>query len=194
MIDETGRSGSVHHGIRASMRAWTRGLRTSDLVVANQPTANEFPPFNASSIVDTADVAAVIEVMHDEAAAVNRVTVRFELDGEVVESRAQPATGKGGPAVRSFASLLGVPTPGEHRLRALVSLPGEEVIAIERTFSYDPPLSDPIDPRLTRRFIETLEQQAPISPCSRRSWRARKMESSSSRPMRTRALTAISRW
>lgn len=164
VIDETGRSGSVHHGIRASMRAWPRGLRTSDLVVANQPTANEFPPFNASSIVDTADVAAVIEVMHDDTAAVNRVTVRFELDGEVVESRAQPATGTGGPAIRSFASLLGVSTAGDHRLRALISIPGEEVIAIERTFSYDPPLANPLDPQVTLRFIEALERQSRTSP------------------------------
>ena len=43
-------------------------------------------------------------------------------------------------------------------------MPGEEAIAIERTFSYDPPLADPLDPRVTRRFIETLERQAQVSP------------------------------
>lgn len=163
-IDQTGRSGSVHHGIRASLRQWPRGFRTSDLVVANQPAASEFPPFNASSIVETADVAAVIEVMHDNAAAVNDVTVRFELDGEVVESRAQPATSAGRPAVRSFASLLGITGAGEHRLRAMISVPGAEAIAVERTFSYDPPSADPLDPGVTRRFIETLEGQVPVSP------------------------------
>ena len=164
VIDESGRSGSVHHGIRASMREWPRGLRTSDLVVANQPEANEFPPFNASSIIDSMDIAAVIEVMHEDAAVVNEVTVRFELDGAAVESRAQPVVGGSRPAVRSFASLLGVSTAGEHRLRALVSMPGEKVITIERTFSYDPPLADPLDPRVTRRFIEALERQVGISP------------------------------
>ena len=84
--------------------------------------------------------------------SLNKVTVRFELDGEVVESRAQPVVDGGRPAVRSFASLLGVSTAGEHRLRALVSMPGEKVIAIERTFSYDPPLADPLDPERDAPF------------------------------------------
>lgn len=167
VIDETGRSGSVHHGLRAGMREWPRGWRTSDLIVANQPSADEFPPFNASSIIDTAGVAIVLEVRHDEADRLNRVTVRFDVDGEVVEGRAAPAARGARQPVRSFASLIGLSKTGEHRLRATVAAPDAEAIVIERTFSYEPALADPLDPLdpgVTRAFIETLERQQRISP------------------------------
>ena len=161
VVDDTGRSGSVHHAVRAAMRQWPRGIRTSDLIVANQPKADEFPPFNASSIVDSAGVAAVIEVGHDDAAVLSRVTVRFELDGETVE--AQPAA-SASQSVRTFASLLGVSKTGEQHLKAVVAAPGGDAITIERSFSYAPPPADPLDPMVTRAFIEMLERQMTTSP------------------------------
>ncbi len=157
VIDETGRSGSVHHSVRAAMREWPRGLRTSDLIVANQPKADEFPPFNASSIVDSTAVAAVLEVRHDDLDVLNQVKVRFEAGGEAVDSTAAPA--RAGQFVRSFASLIDMSTTGEHQLRAIVTVPRGDDIRIERTFSHDPPLGDPMDPGVTRGFIEMLERQ-----------------------------------
>ena len=162
VVDETGRSGSVHHAIRASMREWPRGLHTSDLIVANQPQADEFPPFNASSIVDSAAVAAVIDVRHDDAAVLNRVTVRFEVDGDVVEGHAPPASA--GRSVRSFASLIDVSKAGEHQLKAIIAAQGSDDVVIDRPFTYDPEPADPLDSRLTRGFIEMLERQLATSP------------------------------
>ena len=163
-IDNTGRSGSVHHNMRAAMHEWPRGLRTSDLVVANQPSGSEFPPFNASSIVQTAEVAAVLEVGFDDAAGLDQVKVRFEVDGETVEGHGTAVVGKARPYFRSFASLIALSNPGEHRLRAVVSAPGAEEIVVERSFDYEPLVTDALDRRITRAFIEALEQRLPTSP------------------------------
>ena len=159
-IDDTGRGGSVHHGVRAAMREWPRGIRTSDLIVANQPSASEFPPFNASSIVYTPGVAALLDVAHRDAAALDRITVRFDIDGDSVESRSASATN----GVRSFASLIEPRTPGEHRLRAIITVPDAADVVLERSFSYEPVVPDQLDPKMIRSFIEALEQRAPVSP------------------------------
>jgi len=166
VIDDTGRSGSVHHGIHAATREWPRGFRTSDLIVANQPAAGEFPPFNASSIVDTQNVATVLEVLHDDAATLDKVAVRFEVDGEVVEGIAAPASGSK-PYVRAFTSAIAPPTTGEHQLKAVVTAPGADPITLERRFVYEPASTDPLDPldpRVMRGYIEMLEQRGALSP------------------------------
>lgn len=163
VVDAQGRSGSVHHVLAARLREWPRGWQTSDFVVANQPTADEFPPFNAASIVDTPNVAAVVEVLHDDRDLLNGTSVHFEIDGTAVEGSAGSATSRAGMTVRSFASMLAPGTSGEHELRAVISAPGMEPFVMSRTFSYDPQDIDPFDPAVMRRYIELLERRSPVS-------------------------------
>jgi VWFA-related protein len=163
VVDEAGRSGSVHHMAHAAFREWPRGWRTSDLVVANQPVADEFPPFNASSIVTTAGAVAILEVMHDDPVALDQASVRFEIDGNSVDASAAPAVARAGQQARSFAARI-EPAAGDHRLRAIVSAPGAEPVTLERSFVFDPPSDDPFDPNTIRGFIEMLERRHATSP------------------------------
>jgi VWFA-related protein len=164
VVDETGRSGSVHHTVHARLREWPRGWRTSDLIVANQPVADQFPPFNASSIVDSPGVAAVLDVLHDDRNALEAASVRFEIDGESVDAAAGPAARRNGRFSRSFSALLAPAKTGVLQLKGIVSAPGAEPITLERTFAFEPPGDDPLGPAVMRRFIAMLEARHQISP------------------------------
>ncbi len=164
VIDDSGRSGSVHHAVNARLREWPRGWRTSDLIVANQPVANEFPPFNASSIVDSPNVAVVIDVLHDNVAAVDAAQVRFEVAGESIAATAGPATRRDGRLVRSFAALIAPRKTGVLQLRGVVTAPNMDPITLERTFAFEPPAEDPLHPAVMRGYIEMLERRHQVSP------------------------------
>jgi VWFA-related protein len=164
VVDETGRAGSVHHTVHARLREWPRGWRTSDLIVANQPAANEFPPFNASGIVDSPGVAAVIDVLHEDRKGLDAAQVRFEMDGASVTATAGDVTRRNGLFARSFSSLMSPAKRGELNVRGIVSAPGAEPITIERTVSFEPADDDPLEPRVMRGFIEMLERRHQISP------------------------------
>ena len=75
-------------------------------------------------------------------AALNEVSVRFELDGEVVESRADPRPAEAGGTFDRSRRSSTCRRPGNTDCERS-SAPRRRAIAIERTFSYDPPLADP---------------------------------------------------
>jgi VWFA-related protein len=165
VVDETGRSGSVHHTVHARLREWPRGFSTSDLIVANQPAGFEFPPFNASSIVDSPSVAAVIDVVHDDRGPLDAARVRFEINGESVEATAEGAAQRRSQFVRSFAAMITPPKTGVQQLRAIVTPASGEPITLERTFAFEPAGNgDPLSPSVMRGYIEMLEQRHQISP------------------------------
>lgn len=164
VVDESGRSGSVHHTVHARLHEWPRGWRTSDLIVANRPAANEFPPFNASSIVDSPQVAAVLDVLHDDQAVVDEAQVRFEIGGESVAATGGAVTRRSGKFARSFSALVSPPRSGELQLRGIVSATGVEPITLERAFAFEPPTTDPLDLSVIRGFIEMLERRHQVSP------------------------------
>lgn len=163
VVDDIGRYGSVHHAVNARLREWPRGWRTSDLIAANQPVATEFPPFNASSIVDSPGVAAVIDVLHDDRAAIDAAQVRFEVEGESIAATAGPATRRGGSLVRSFAALIAPRKTGVLQLKGVVTAPGVDPITLERTFAFEPPGEDPLHPAVVRGYIEMLERRHQVS-------------------------------
>ena len=105
----------------------------------------------------------MLEVSLDETATLNQVKVRFEVDGEVVEGHGTAVVGRAKPYVRSFSSLIALSNAGEHRLKAVVTAPEAEDVVVERTFIYEPVVTDSLDRRITRAFIEALEQRLPTS-------------------------------
>jgi VWFA-related protein len=164
VVDETGRSGSAHHTVQARLHEWPRGWRTSDLIAGNQPVADEFPPFNASSIVDSTSVAAVLDVLHEDREAVDAADVKFEVDGESVDATAGATVRRNGRFVRTFSALIAPPKSGELLLRGIVSTIGGEPITLERAFTFESPVTDPLDPSVMRGFIEMLERRHQVSP------------------------------
>ena len=139
-IDADGRAGSVHHIARATLRAGPSGLSTSDLIVASEPPRDQFPVFNPSSIVDGPRIAALIELVHDQAGALDAAKVRFELAGHHLPSVAAPAARAGDAYRRTFSMATPIDLPaGEYEIRAVVT-PGQgQPFVIGRAFRYEPP-------------------------------------------------------
>ena len=141
-VDESGRSGSVHHSINAKL---TRigGLSVSDLILVPQPpTANELPRPRPSTVIDNETVSAMLELTGTDQSLLGRAKVTLQIaDAENgnplvnVEAR-QVSRGN----VRAFAATmrLGVLPAGEYVARALVNVPGQPELRLTRPFMLSP--------------------------------------------------------
>jgi VWFA-related protein len=168
-IDPQGRAGSVHHNVTAALKTWPGRYQTSDLIVAPPPPEGRFPQFNASSIVDGGDVAAILEIAHPDMSELEQVTVRFEVSAEAGGEALVSADGNisVNPRRRSFSKVLGLSAlpAADYFARAIVSRGGQRVAAIVTPFRLEPRTTeDPFDATVVRRFIEALERRAPVSP------------------------------
>lgn len=141
-VDESGRSGSVHHSINAKL---TRigGLSVSDLILVPQPpTANELPRPRPSTVIDNETVSAMLELTGTDQSLLGRAKVTLQIaDAENgnplvnVEARQVPRGN-----VRAFAATmrLGVLPAGEYVARALVNVPGQPELRLTRPFMLSP--------------------------------------------------------
>jgi hypothetical protein len=150
-IDAKGRDGSVHHQVTAQAKEWPGKFRTSDLIVAPRPEAGQFPVFTPAAVIDSNEVAAVIEVSHSEPATLAQTTVRFEIttpDGRVFLAidamapeapeapQAPKAEAGAGEERRTFARVIGIPglPVDAYLLRAVVMHAGQTVATVEKPF------------------------------------------------------------
>jgi VWFA-related protein len=136
-IDAKGRAGSVHHQVTAKAREWPGKFTTSDLIVAPQPKAGQFPVFTPAAVIDGNDVAAVIEVSHAEPATLAETMVRFEIaaaDGRVF--LAIDGEAGAGEDRRSFARVIRIPglPVDSYLLRAVVMQAGQTVATVVKPF------------------------------------------------------------
>lgn len=135
-----GRAGSVHHIARSALRKWPAGIATSDIIVASAPAANQFPLFNPPTIVEGPNLAALIDVVHDNATVLDAIKVRFELAGHNFAAAAVPATRGAGAYHRTFSMTTPLAlAAGEYEMRAVVTPPRGDPFVVTRAFRYEPP-------------------------------------------------------
>lgn len=134
-----GRSGSVHHAVRASLTEAGRGFLTSDLIVATEPPPNRFPLFNASAIVDGPRIAALLELAHADPATLDGCTVRFDVEGRSFEAGAGAAVTSASRSRRTFAIAAPLDLPrGEYVMRATITPTTGDPFTLVRPFLYEP--------------------------------------------------------
>ena len=122
------------------MRSLPSNLFASDLIVAAEPPRDQFPLFNPSAIVDGPRIAALIELVHRQAAALDAVKVRFELAGHHLPSLSAAAVRAGDGYRRTFSITTPVDlASGEYEIRAIVTPSHGEPFVIARAFRYEPP-------------------------------------------------------
>jgi hypothetical protein len=138
-IAPDGRSGSVHHAVRASLNDAGRGFLTSDVIVAAEPPPNRFPLFNASGVVDGPRVAALLEVAHADPHMLDGCTVRFDVEGRSFDAGAGASVTSSSRTRRTFAVASSLDLPrGEYIMRATVTPKTGDPFTLVRPFLYDP--------------------------------------------------------
>jgi VWFA-related protein len=138
-IAPDGRSGSVHHAVRASLNDAGRGFLTSDVIVAAEPPPNRFPLFNASGVVDGPRVAALLEVAHADPHMLDGCTVRFDVEGRSFDAGAGASVTSSSRTRRTFAVASSLDLPrGEYIMRATVTPKTGDPFTLVRPFLYEP--------------------------------------------------------
>ncbi len=139
-VASDGRAGSVHHIARAALRKFPAGIAASDFIVAAAPPPDQFPIFNPPAIVEGPRLAALLDLVHDDAMVLNSIKVRFALAGHNFAAVADPAVRSGGVYHRTFSltTLLGL-SAGEYEMRAVVTPPRGDPFEMTRAFRYETP-------------------------------------------------------
>ena len=180
-VDESGRSGSVHHSINARLNRGPGGISASDLMLVPQPpVAGELPRPRPTTVIDSETLSAMVELSGSDAVlAKTKVTLQIsdaENGNALVNVEAKQAA-RGN--VRAFAAQmrLGVLPPGEYVARAVIAPPGQPEMRLTRAFmlspvadnSAPPPdLGVPIDPDAPPAPIAASKILAPVPRFSAR--------------------------
>ena len=134
-----GRSGSVHHAVRASLTEAGPGFWTSDFIVAAEPPPDRFPLFNASAVVDGPRIAALLELAHADPETLDGCTVRFDVEGRSFEAAARATVQSATRSRKTFAITAPLDLPrGEYVMRAILSPKAGEPFTLARPFLYEP--------------------------------------------------------
>jgi VWFA-related protein len=180
-VDDSGRSGSVHHSINARLNKGPSGLSVSDLMLVPQPpVAGELPRPRPTTVIDNETVSAMLEITGADQNVLGKTRVTLQIsDAENgnalvnVEAR-QVARGN----IRAFAAQmrLGVLPPGEYIARAIVTAPGQPEMRLTRAFMLSPvaeeaaalDLGVPLDPDAPPAPVAPSKILAPVPRFSAR--------------------------
>lgn len=168
-VDDTGRSGSVHHSINARLNKGLGGLSVSDLMLMPQPpVAGALPRPRPTTVIDNETVSAMIEITGADQGVLGKTRVTLQIsDAENgnalvnVDAR-QVARGN----VRAFAAQLrlGVLPPGEYVARAIVTAPGQPEMRLTRAFMLAPIAEAATDPPDLGVPLDPDAPPAPVAP------------------------------
>ena len=139
-----GRTGSVHHTIRAGLTRTAGRQEVSDLLIMPEPTAPDPPRLMPSPLVDTESVSFQLSVAGQNNAQLANTSVSVQ----VAESETAPpistielplALREG--SVRTFGGMvrLGLLPPGQYIARAIIAAPGQAETRVMKAFRYAPP-------------------------------------------------------
>jgi VWFA-related protein len=145
VVDPDGRTGSVHHTIRAGLTRTAARQEVSDLLVAPEPTPPDPARVMPSPLVDTESVSLVLSVVGQNNAQLANTAVTVQIAesplGPPLTSIELPLALREG-SLRTFGGLarLGLLPPGQYVARAVVTAPGHPETRVMRLFKYAPSL------------------------------------------------------
>jgi len=147
-MDESGRTGSVHHTIRAGLTRTSGRQEVSDLLIAPEPTAPDPARLMPAPLVDTESISFQVSVAGQNNAQLANTSVTVQVaeseSGPPVTSVELPLARRDG-SVRTFGGLvrMGLLPPGEYVARAVVTTPGQADTRVLKTFRFAPSLTPP---------------------------------------------------
>lgn len=141
-VDDSGRSGSVHHSLTAKFSKLPGNINAGDLILVSQPESpGDMPRPRPTSIVNSETVTAMMEMTGDQG-----VLGKARVMLQVAESEGAPAlinvearqAQRGNARAIAATMRLGVLPPGEYVARAIVTAPGQPDSRITRAFLLSP--------------------------------------------------------
>ncbi|MGE0460253.1 MAG: VWA domain-containing protein [Vicinamibacterales bacterium] len=147
-IDDSGRTGSVHHTIRAGLTRTAGRQEVSDLLIAPEPTPPDPARLMPAPLVDTESVSFQVSVTGRNNAQLANTTVTVQVaeseNGPPVTSVELPLARRG-PSLRTFGGLvrMGLLPPGDYVARAVIATPGQAETRVTKSFRFAPILSPP---------------------------------------------------
>jgi VWFA-related protein len=144
-VDPDGRTGSVHHTIRAGLTRTAARQEVSDLLIAPEPTAPDPARVMPSAVVDTENVSVALSIIGQNSAQLANTTVTMQIaesaQGPPLASIELPLAVREG-SLRTFGGVarLGLLPPGQYVARAVVAAPGHPDTRVMRSFRYAPSL------------------------------------------------------
>lgn len=143
VADETGRTGSVHHTIRAGLTRMGTRQAVTDLLVGSEPTAPDPVRLLAAPSVDTERVSFQVAVAGSSSTQLTNTAVALEIvereDGPPLASVNLPLARRD-DTLRTFSGSvrLGLIPPGQYLARAVITAPGAPETRVARVFHYSP--------------------------------------------------------
>ena len=167
-----GRTGSVHHTIRAGLTRTAGRQEISDLLVMPEPIAPDPPRLMPAPMVDTESVSFQLSVAGQNNAQLANTSVSVQVaeseTGPPISTIALPLALREG-SVRTFGGMvrLGLLPPGQYLARAIVTTPGQADTRVMKAFRYAPPANPlppprPADSELTPASVD--EEVLPLPP------------------------------
>jgi hypothetical protein len=147
-MDGRGRTGSVHHTIRAGLTRTSGRQEISDLLIAPEPQPPDPARLMPVPLVDTESISFQLSVAGQNNAQLANTSVTVQVaesaTGPPITSVELPLALREGP-VRTFGGMvrLGLVPPGQYIARAVVSTPGQTETRVMKSFRYAPSLMPP---------------------------------------------------
>jgi VWFA-related protein len=148
IVDPEGRTGSVHHTIRAGLTRTAAKQEVSDLLIAPEPTPPDPARVMPTPVVDTESVSLALSVVGQNNAQLANTAVTVQIaesaTGPPLTSIELPLALRDG-LLRTFGGMvrLGLLPPGQYIARAVVTAPGHPETRVLRSFKYAPSLLPP---------------------------------------------------
>ncbi len=146
VVDPDGRTGSVHHTIRARLTRTAAKQEVSDLLITPEPSPPDPPRVMPTPLVDTESVSLVVNVVGQNNAQLANTAVTVQIvespQGPPLTSIDLPLAAREG-SMRTFggSARLSLLPPGQYIARAVISAPGHPETNVTRTFKYAPSLT-----------------------------------------------------
>lgn len=147
-MDDSGRTGSVHHTIRAGLTRTSGRQEVSDLLIAPEPIAPDPARLMPAPLVDTESISFQLSVAGQNNAQLANTSVTVQVaeseTGPPVTSVELPLARRDG-SVRTFGGLvrMGLLPPGKYVARAVVTTPGQADTRVLKAFRFAPSLTPP---------------------------------------------------
>lgn len=160
VVDDDGRTGSVHHVVRARLARTSGRQEVSDLLVAAEPSPPDGVRLAPAPLVDTEGASFQISIAGQNDAQLANTAVTLQVAenelGPPLTSVELPLAVRDG-ALRTFGGVvrLGLLPPGQYVARALISAPGQPETRVTRRFRFAP---------LTTLPPATVDDTAPEPP------------------------------
>lgn len=142
-VDDDGRTGSVHHVVRARLARTSGRQEVSDLLVAAEPSPPDGVRLAPAPLVDTEGASFQISIAGQNDAQLANTAVTLQVaeneQGPPLTSVELPLAVRDG-ALRTFGGVvrLGLLPPGQYVARALISAPGQPETRVTRAFRFAP--------------------------------------------------------